>query len=176
MCLPAVMAAATFAISAASAVVGYQQQSINAKNQTLQSYLNKEQARKAFEDKNTDLTERQSQELEAAAAQKFDVALDAKKAQATARAAAGEAGVSGLSVDALLRDFAGREARHNDRIDQQTDWTITQLQQEKKGLVSQFKDRVAAVPVGQKPSWVDAGLRIASAGLDSYSTFKKLSK
>ncbi len=176
MCLPVVMAAATFAISAASAVIGYQQQNIAAKNQTLQHHINKENARKAFEDKNTDLGIRQSQEMEAAAAQKFDTALDARKAQATVRTAAGEAGVSGLSVDALLRDFAGREARHNDRIDQQTDWTVTQLQQEKKGLVSQYQDRVAAVPQGQKPSWVDAGLRVAAAGLNSFSTYQKFSK
>jgi hypothetical protein len=176
MCLPVVMAAATFAISAASAVIGFQQQNIAAKNQTLQHHINKENARKAFEDKNNDLSERQSQEMEAAATQKFDVALDARKAQATARTAAGEAGVSGLSVDALLRDFAGREARHTDRVDQQTDWTITQLQQEKKGLGYQYKDRVASVPVGQKPSWVDAGLRVASGALNAVSTYKNFNK
>lgn len=175
MCLPVVMAAATFAISAASAVMGYQAQMQQAKNQTLAYNINKDNARKAFESKQNDLTERQTQEIEAGAAEKFDVGLDAAKAKATARVAAGEAGISGLSVDALLRDFAGREARHNDRVDQQTEWTVAQLQQEKKGLGFQYKDRVNSMQPGQKPSWADAGLRIASAAVNSVSTYKKFS-
>ncbi|WP_043236608.1 hypothetical protein [Bosea sp. LC85] len=170
-----ILTAASFAVSATSAVIGYQQQNMAAKNQTLAYNINKDNARKAFEDKNNDISVRQTQEQEAASAEKFDVALDANKARATARVAAGEAGISGLSVDQLLRDFSGRQARHNDRVDQNTDWTITQLQQEKKGLGYQYKDRVNAVPTGQKPSFADAGLRIAAAGLNSVSTYKKFS-
>lgn len=176
MCeLVTALTAASFAVSAAGAVMSYQQQNINAKNQTIQHHINKENARKTFKDKNTDISVRQSQEQEAASVEKFDTALEANKARATARVAAGEAGISGLSVDQLLRDFSGRQARYNDRVDQNTDWTINQLQQEKKGLGAQYKDRVAAVPVGQKPSWADAGLRIVSAGINAATTYKKLS-
>jgi hypothetical protein len=56
------------------------------------------------------MNERISQERESAALEKWDTALESRAVRATSDVAAGESGISGMSVDALARDFIGREA------------------------------------------------------------------
>jgi len=174
MCDPVSLAG--FAISAASSVVGFMGQQQQAAQQDALYKQNRANALRAFEDKQVATNWRMIQEQESAATEKQDVALQSRAAQASARVAAGEAGVSGLSVDALLGDIVGRTSRYNDRIDQQTDWTVAQLQQEKKGQAAQAVDRINSVPRGTKPSFIDAGLRIGAAGLNAYTDYQKRSR
>jgi hypothetical protein len=134
---------------------------------------NRRNALLAHENNNKAITDRQVQEQEAAAAERFDASLDARKARATAEVAAGEAGVSGLSVNHLLRDFYGREGRNNDRISQNLDWSSAQLQSEKVGSSYRTVDRINSVQRATPPSFLDAGLRIASAGLDARSSYMR---
>lgn len=112
--------------------------------------------------------QRMLQEQEKAGAEKADNLRDAREAKATATAAAGEAGVAGLSVDALLAEFDGRAATANDRIDQNTEWTLNQLNNEMKGIRSNAEDRINSVQRAAKPSFFDAGLRIMGEGFDQY--------
>lgn len=172
MCEPVSLAIASFAVSAASTVSGYMAQSQAADQQNALYEANRKNAIAAHEDTNRALTNRQSQEMDAAAAEKFDVALDAKKARATNVVAAGEAGVSGLSVEALLREFSGREARYVDRVDENLDMSMAQLQDEKRASGFRTVDRINSVQRAVKPSFLDAGLKIAGAGLDAYTGYK----
>jgi hypothetical protein len=57
----------------------------------------------------------------------FDNMLDTRAKAAHAEAAAADAGISGLSVDSLVRDIYGAGGRTNDRI-KPTDMTLTQLE------------------------------------------------
>jgi len=74
--------------------------------------------------------------------------------------------VTGLSVDALLAEYDGRASKANDRIDENTDWTMSQLNTEMKSIQTNAQDRINSVQRAAKPSFFDAGLRIAAAGMD----------
>ena len=113
--------------------------------------------------------QRMMQEQVAAGNEKIDIERDARAAKAKATAAAGESGVSGLSVDALMAEFDGRAAEGKDRIDQNIEWTLTQLNNEMKGIRANAEDRINSVKRASKPSFFDAGLRIAGAGIDAYT-------
>jgi hypothetical protein len=86
--------------------------------------------------------------------------------------AAGEAGVSGLSVEALQRDIAAGGARFNDRVDQQTEWTQAQLQADKRGQSYQAVDRINSVRKANKPSILATGLKIAAAGVSAGTSYR----
>lgn len=159
-----------FTIGAASQVVSYQGQAAAAEQQNQLYRDNAARANQNARDQMFQTQQRMLQEQEAAAAEKIDNTREARAAKATASAAAGEAGVTGLSVDALLREFDGRAAEANDRIDQNTEWSMTQLNNEMKGIRANTEDRINSVQRAAKPSFWDAGLRIAGAGLDWRNT------
>ncbi len=171
MCDP--LSGAMFAISALSTAVGYvgQQEAADAQDEAYEQ--NRQNALNAFADKQRDLNTRAIQEQEAAANKKFENNLDRRAAQATAMVAAGESGVSGLSVDALFNDLGSRTARANANIDSNTDYTLQQLESEKRGQTYQTVDRINSVKRGQQPSLIDAGLRIAAAGVSSYDSYSR---
>lgn len=173
MCGPLMTAVGGFLISAASTAIGFvgQQQ---AYSQQLQ-YHNENAARADADMKRGYIStqRRMIQEEAAAAGERQEVAREGRAARARAMTAAGEAGVSGLSVDALLADFYGREAEFMDRSYQQVEWSHQQLTENMHGIRSQAEDRINAVPKPVKPSFIDAGLRIAGAGLNSYTQYKK---
>jgi hypothetical protein len=170
MCDP--IAIAGFAISAASSVAGYMGQVQQAEQQNQLYRENAQRANENAKQQYYDTQQRMFQEQAAAAADKADVARDGRDARATAVVAAGESGVSGLSVDGLLAEFYGREATYNDRIDQQTEWTMDQYNREMRGVKANAEDRIASVQRAAKPTFFDAGLRILGGGLDAYSGYK----
>jgi hypothetical protein len=164
---------ASFAISAASGVAGFAAESQAADDQERIYEANRLAALQSFEEKQRSVNERISQERESAALQKFDTALESRAAQATNAVAAGESGVSGITIDALARDFSSREQRYNDRVDRQTEWTTAGLQADKRGQSFEALDRINNQPRARKPSFIGAGLKIAAGGIDAYSKYKK---
>ena len=176
MCDPMTMAVASFAIGAAQSVASFSAQSAAADEQNRLYEQNRLNAIAAFEDNQRALTNRQSQEQEAAGAQKFDNAIEARKARALNRVAAGESGVSGITVESLMRDMYQQEARVNDRVDQNTDWTMAQLQDQKRGDGYRTLDRINSVQRANKPSFVDLGLKLAGAGLNSAASYRQWNK
>lgn len=171
MCDPITLT--TLAISVASSAAGFVSEMQGAAAQTQYAEQNKVNARVAYEDTTRAINEQQSQALEAAAADKFDTALEARSARATNAVAAGESGISGNTVDGLMRDIYAQQGRYEDRINENTDWSIAQLQQQKRGAGAQMVDRTNAVQPGQKPSFLNLGLKIAAAGIDSYGSYQK---
>lgn len=170
------MALATFAISAASTGVGFMAQEQQAKQQDAAYAQNKKNSIAAFEDSQRALTYREAQEQESAAVQKQDNNIQARKAAATNIVAAGESGITGNTVDSLLRDIYGQAGAANDRVDQNLDWSMEQIAAEKRGQGFTAQNRINSVQRGQKPSIVAAGLKLAGAGLDSYTGYKKATK
>jgi hypothetical protein len=165
MCAPMALAAGSFIIGAAQGVMGYMQQSAQAQAQNQMYKQNQQNAARATADAMRGTSMRQAQEQEAAAAQTFETNLQARSARATARVAAGEGGVFGNSVDSLLRDFFMREDRAVGNIERNTEMTVAQLQQEKVGQGWQYVDRVNSMQKAAPPSFADAAIRIAGAGL-----------
>lgn len=172
MCDPVTSAILGFAASAASTVVGYEQQVAAAEQQNEYYVANAKRANESAKQQYAQTQQRMLQEQATAAQDKQDAAREGRAAQATALVSAGESGVAGLSVDALLREFTSRTSNYKDRVDQQTEWSMAQLNNEMKGIKAQADDRINSVQRAAKPSFFDAGLRIATAGLDSYSGYK----
>ncbi|MFB2563650.1 hypothetical protein [Rhizobium sp. IMFF44] len=170
MCDPLTMIG--FAIGAAGQVMSYQAERAAANQQNQLYRDNAARANQNARDQMFQTQQRMLQEEEKASDEKADTLRQARAAKATATVAAGEAGVSGLSVAALLAEFDGRAAAANDRTDQNTEWTLTQLNNEMKGIRANAEDRINSVQRAATPSFFNTGLKIAGGGLDSYNSFK----
>jgi hypothetical protein len=87
----------------------------------------------------------------------------ARSADAVARVSAGEAGVAGASVDAIIGDISRQASEFKTTQERNLDMTIAQLQQEKVGAKSTAQNRINAVP---KANPFATGLQIATAGVN----------
>lgn len=118
------------------------------------------------------------QEGEATVSETRQAQIEGARARATARVAAGEAGVSGLSVDALMRDFFSQEATYRDALRTNYGFTSEQIESEMKGVHSQAEGRVQSVrpymkqPVS-KPSYLTAALNIGGNALSTYERMNR---
>jgi hypothetical protein len=116
MCPPAVIAAALGTVSAGLQIRGQQ---IQAKTQRRVQANASKVERQRYLNEVSSLRTQQGQE-QIALAQKLQAnKRKAMEAQATATVSAGEAGVAGLSVDALRNDLAAKEARYNNSVSTQ---------------------------------------------------------
>jgi hypothetical protein len=96
-----------------------------------------------------------------------------RQATATATVAAGEAGVSGTSVDALLAELAGRAAYDNVNVEEnllRQDHAINvQRENAHNGVVSQ----VNSYRTPTMPDYLGSGLKIGQGAVDSYSLYQR---
>ncbi len=171
MCDPITMVAA--ALGTAQTVTGYIGERQAAAAQNAMARENQKAANANLVREYADVQTRQIQEEDAAAVQKQDISREARAARATTMAAAGEAGVSGLSVDALLADVYGKEATAKDRISQNSGFTTSNLTREMDGLKAKAQDRINSMPWATGPSPFAAALKIGGVGLESYNRYGK---
>ena len=115
----------------------------------------------------------QAQEQDAAAQRLQNSSKRAREARATARVSAGEAGVAGLSVDALINDLTREEANYNFATQQQLQMSDVNrtLQLGDAGLG--FTNNMLRInkPIEQ-PDYLGAALSGAQTGMSTYSTLK----
>lgn len=173
MCDPVSLIAATLGVAQTGMSYIGQQQAAKAQNEMVRQ--NQKAANANLVREYADVQTRQIQEEDAAAVQKQDISREARAARATTMAAAGEAGVSGLSIDALLADVYGKEATAKDRVSQNTGFTTQNLTREMDGLKAKAQDRINSMPWATGPSPLAAALKIGGIGLDSYNSYKKRS-
>lgn len=128
------------------------------------------------------LSDRESQEATATANENLQAQRQAQAASASARAAAAEGGVSGLSVDALLRDYDRSYLRTKDANAENLEFTTLQLEEEKKGVQAQAKSQVNSVrpqyrgKTGIFSSALQIGSSAVGAGIGTEWSEKKLNK
>jgi hypothetical protein len=109
----------------------------------------------------------QQQQENIAAAQRIQVASQkAEEARATARVSAGEAGVAGLSVDALINDLSREEAQYRFSVTQQQEFTNInrELAFRDAGLSSSMNMLRINKPIAQ-PDYAGAVVRGISTGV-----------
>lgn len=115
----------------------------------------------------------QGQEQVAAAQRLQESTKKAREARATARVSAGEAGVAGLSVDALINDLTRKEAEYNFNTQKQLQMSDVNrtMQLEQAGLG--FTNNMLRInkPIEQ-PNYLGAALSGAQTGLSTYSVTK----
>ena len=196
MCFPAVAAAAAPLISAGAGALGiggaisgptaflsslalttagagldYLGQSQAASAQDRVYRQNQRAARAAFNESSAQENIRLGQEQEAAAQKVQATRRELLQTTGRARVAAGEAGVSGLSVDALLADYGRQSAFYNESVRRNLAFTQQSTASNQRGLGSQFVSRVQSVQRGQRPSLAGLAIRVGGGALDAYSKF-----
>ncbi len=174
MCIGAVgLAVAQFAMTAGSAVMGYQADQAQYEAQQQNYKNNRIEANQAAVNQYAASQNRQLQEAKAASADLQDLNREALQARSTARMAAGEAGVTGLSVDALIADYYGQEGRQERTLSNNYQMNADYLRGEMEGIQSQAEGRINSVDQGQKPSFAGAAIRILGGGLDAYGGYQR---
>ena len=147
---------------AAKAQAKYQKSASEAETQRYLQQTSAERIQQAFQN------EEKARELQQAS-------IKAQKARATARVSAGESGVAGISVDALLNDFYRQEAvfrfglqRQGEQMD-----VARELRLKDQGLQS-YNNQISINKPIKQPDYAGAILGGVSTGLSIYSATKDI--
>lgn len=151
------------AIAAGSLVIGAGSAIAQHKAQAKASKANEAATLASMRESWTDIGIMQVQEGEAAAMTVFEADRQARGAKALAAVSAGEAGVSGASVEALLGDIDRKAGEFKTAEKRNLENTLIQLQREKVSQRTVAQGRIASVP---RPNAFATGLTIAGLGLD----------
>ena len=128
----------------------------------------------------TSLRMRQAQEQEAVGRELEQVGLKSQAALARARVSAGESGVAGASVDALMGDYMRQEAGYRSALlrQQELSGVGTGLGLEQIGLASQQRlmgiNQPISDPIRPRGLGISDVLSVASGGFSGYATGKSL--
>ncbi len=125
---------------------------------------NKSESLRALRETWADIQARQVEEQEAGAQSIMSIDRQARQSDALARVSAGEAGVAGASVDALLGTLEGDQGRARFIAGRNQEMTQGQLEREKRGAASTAVSRINAAPPANP---FLTGLRIAGAGVNA---------
>lgn len=167
MCEPTTLMALSLAASAAG-LAGQAQQ---ARQQQRYQAQAAEAERQRFIQEQSAMRMRQAQEQEAMNAELGDIALKSREALSRAGVSAGEAGVSGASVDALLDDYTRQEADYRVALTRQQE-----LQNINTGLAltdAGFRTTNNQIGINKpinKPNYLSAALGAASSAAGAYRT------
>lgn len=159
------------AASAALSIRG-QQQAAKAQAKVQKNATIAEQQRHLQEMSAMRLQQRQEQVAAAQGIQKS--ATKAREARARARVSAGEAGVAGLSVDALINDLTRQEAEYRFSVQQQQEFNDVNRELAFKDGAMQSRMNLLSInkPIEQ-PNYLGAALSGAQTGMSMYSFGKE---
>jgi hypothetical protein len=164
MCEPATITAGLAIASAVGGVYAQRQMANAQEDYNQKQYANTMQA---FRDNIAQTNLMQDQEHAQAVQQKTINNMQAAKALSTAAVSAGESGVSGLSVDALLSDLAGQRDRYNESVDTNYQNASAAIDNQRRNISTQAASQINSLRTPQMPDYLGAGLRIATA-YDNY--------
>ena len=157
---------ALLALTTASAAADVYSQQQQAK---AQNAYNEQQAKNTMEAFRANLAQTnlmQSQE-QAAATQKINENnRAAEAAKAKALVSAGESGISGLSVDALLADLSGEQSRYNESVNQNYENASMAIDNQRKNVQINAASQINQLKTPQSPDYFGAALRIGQAAYD----------
>ena len=168
MCVPLPVIAAAVQVAAVGA------QFAGARRQAKQQAAYQAQAsaaeRQRFLQEQTSIRMRQAQEQEAVGRELEQVSRKSQQALARARVSAGEAGVAGASVQALMDDYTRQEAGYRAALlrQQELGAVATGMGLEQAGFATTQRQIGINQPIN-RPSALTAGLQAISGGLSGYS-------
>jgi|TARA_R100000030_G_scaffold37074_1_gene27790 LPS O-antigen subunit length determinant protein (WzzB/FepE family) len=145
------------AIAALQGIVQYGEQQ-------QQAEANRKAANASYVNDVRQLNLRQRQEEEAEAQRGFEADVQAARDQATAKTAAGESGVAGLSVDALMTDILRQNLFDDTKAGANLDMTKAQIAQEKEGAKAGRQSRINQVPY---PNFAATALQIGGTAYEN---------
>jgi len=173
MCDPATIGAI---VGVASAGAGYAGQRQQAKAQAAYQAQSAAAERQRALQEQSSIRMQQAQQQEATARELEQVSRKSREALGRARVSAGEAGVAGASVTALMDDYTRQEAGYRAATLRQQELTGvgTQLGLEQAGLASQQRLIGIQQPIN-RPSLLVSGLQAVSGGLSGYAAGQGIS-
>ena len=173
MCNPVALAI----VGGLQAGVQYAGQQKQAKQQQRYQAQAAEAERQRFIQEQSAMRMRQAQEQEAMNTELGDIALKSREALSRAGVSAGEAGVSGASVDALLDDYTRQEADYRVALTRQQE-----LQNINTGLAltdAGYRTQMNQIGIGKPvptPSWLSGGLGVVRQGVEGYADGTRIKK
>ncbi|WP_052063893.1 virion core protein, T7 gp14 family [Nitrincola sp. A-D6] len=170
MCEP--IAIASFALSAGSSLMAGQAQDEQAAAQSRANYNSAVTNNAMLVADYQQQGIRQQQEGQAAISEQAENSLEALRNKASMATSAGESGVGGASVNALLADLTRQNANRNQTVEQNLTNVRQQVAYENKTNHSSAKARNSSMPKPQRNNWAATGLQIAGAGISSYGQYK----
>ena len=161
----------SIAIAVGSSVAQYAGQRKQARAQARYQAQAAAAERQRFLQEQTSLRMRQAQEQEAVGRELEQVSRKSQAALARARVSAGEAGVAGASVQALMDDYMRQEAGYRSALLRQQELGAlgTGLGLEQAGFATQQRQIGLSQPI-DRPSGLGAVLGGIQSGLSGYRT------
>lgn len=159
---------ATTLVSTGASIIGQQQQ------HAAQRDANRRQAesiRRATVENYRQLGARRLQEFDASTDQITEARREGLIQRERAITAAGEAGVSGLSVDALLADFEGRTSRFVNTTQRTYRNRSAQIASQERAAEFGATGQLAALPEPRAPSYFGAAVRAAGGIWSAYDRY-----
>lgn len=166
MCEPTTILAIASVASAAGSVVA---QSQAADAQSASNQRQYDNTMRAYRENVNQTNLMQQQEREGSLMKVEDNNMKARAAASTASVAAGENGISGLSVDALMGDISFDQNRFNSSVQTNFDRAQGAISNQRENVYSNAASQINGLQTPASPDYLGAGLRIAQAGYD----FKK---
>ena len=161
MCIPLVIAGATLAIGAATAVTSHMQQAKQAKDT--------ERAIKENYSQQMDSLQLQYDQTNKQATDEMSVrAREAMIESARLRAISGESGLAGISNDRIQNESMFNLGTDIASIESNRQASLKQLHQEGKAIRSGNQSQINQI---KRPSLIGTGLQIAGSAMDSASNF-----
>ena len=167
MCHPAALAV----ISGLNVGMQFAGQQRQAKTQAAMQARASQAERERFQQEQTSMRMRQAQEQEAVGRELEQVSRKSQAALARARVSAGEAGVAGASVQALMDDYMRQEAGYRGALlrQQELGGIATGMGLEQAGFATQQRQIGINQPI-DRPSFLSGALGVASGALGGART------
>jgi hypothetical protein len=165
MCEPTTIAAAALAMSVAStaASVYAQQQQADAQSKTNQRQYDAQMV--AYNANQANANIQKTQEATATSQKMIDNNAQARRDMAKATVASGEAGVSGVSVDALLAELGGRAGQANANAEVNYLNRDRAIEMDRMNSWAGTASAINSLKTPVEPDYIGAGLKIADSGL-----------
>jgi len=172
MCDPVSLMAASLGLSVASAGAGFVQAQQTADATNAAYAANAEAARKAAIDSYAAQQTQRRQVEYNADMQTLDQRVEAMRARATGKVAAGEAGVAGNAIDQFIQDITAQEGRRYDALGAQFDADIANINSAGKQVSAQNQQRINSMPQAADPSPIPFVIQGAGGIVNTLRQFK----
>lgn len=181
MCEATTIIATMGVISALGATASYigQSQQVSANNSAMQDYATR-QSQAVLDNTIRSYTQSgaQTQRVDASASQKLEQEqLATRAAQATALTSAGEAGISGTSVEALAHEYEQRQAEYNTDVEMNRKAQDEEIRNQVAEIRAQGNsqlNQVKAIRFQQAPSPLGLVGQYASIGAQTYGNLARI--
>lgn len=157
------------ALSIAGSVFGVVQESAAADAQSQANEQARVNAITADNQRNAQINQKQVQERDAGTQKVFTNNIEALKAEGTAQASAGSAGISGLSVDSLLSSIGASRGRYDTSVAENLKSSYMANDWDRVNSYNSMKSTINNLKAPAMPSYLGAALKIGTA-VDGYNT------